>query len=69
MKSLKEKIDTANRKVISHLQNSDPYWIGMKPAREVIPDIEDGMIFHSGPYIEWNRMHPSQQDGCINGAL
>ena len=30
----KDKIEEANKRVIDIINNTDPYWIGMKPAKE-----------------------------------
>ena len=62
-------IDEANSLVISRLKNADPYWIGMKPAVECVPDMHEGLILHAGPEIPWDRMCAAQQQGGINGAL
>ncbi|MBE7092913.1 MAG: DUF1116 domain-containing protein [Clostridiales bacterium] len=67
--SIKEKIDAANQKVIELFNNTDPYWIGMKPAKEVIPGVEDGMIIHSGPDIPWDEMCETQKQGGVNGIM
>ena len=42
VKSVAEKIDQANEKVIGLMQSSDPYWIGMRPAIEVVPNMREG---------------------------
>ena len=65
----KEKIDEANAKVKNIMDNTDPYWIGVKPAKECVPGVEDGMIIHSGPDIAWDRMCATQQQGGINGVM
>ena len=65
----KEKIEDANKKVIDIINNTDPYWIGVKPAKECVPGVEDGMIMHSGPDIPWERMCATQQQGGINGVM
>ena len=67
--SVANEIQLANDKVIDFLQNSDPYWVGMKTAIEVIPDIKDGIILHSGPDIPWDEMCQTQRQGGINGVL
>lgn len=64
-----QKIDEANAKVVSNLKNTDPYWVGMKPAIEVVPDMHEGLILHAGPEIPWDEMCDAQQQGGINGAL
>lgn len=66
---LKDKIDEANQKVIEIFKHTDPYWIGMKPAKECIPGVEEGMIIHSGPDIAWEDMCETQRQGGINGVL
>ncbi len=63
------KIEEANNKVIDIFNNTDPYWIGVKPAKECVPGVEDGMILHSGPDIPWERMCATQQQGGINGVM
>lgn len=67
--NFKEKIDTANAKIIDIMKNTDPCWIGMKPAIECVPDMQEGIILHSGPDIEWDRMCQTQKEGGINGCL
>ncbi len=64
-----KKIDEANKKVIEIFDNTDPYWIGMKPAKECVPGVEDGMIMHSGPDIAWEDMCETQKQGGINGVM
>ena len=60
--NFKEKIDAANTKIIDIMKNTDPCWIGMKPAIECVPDMQEGIILHSGPDIEWDRMCQTQKD-------
>ena len=67
--SVEEKIEKANSKVIDIIQKSDPWWIGMKPASQCVPDMHEGLILHSGPAISWERMCKTQQKGLINGVL
>ena len=65
----REKIEEANKKAVEIINNTDPYWIGVKPAKECVPGVEDGMIMHSGPDIPWERMCETQQQGGINGVM
>lgn len=69
IESIANKIQLANEKVIDLMQNSDPYWVGMKPAIEVVPDMREGLILHSGPEIPWDEMCETQRQGGINGVL
>ena len=63
------KINQANDIVIDILQKNDPYWVGVRPAIECVPDMREGLILHSGPEIEWDEMSETQRRGGINGVL
>ena len=67
--SMAEKISQANELVLERMQQGDPCWVGMAPAKECIPDFTDGLILHSGPEIPWEDMCETQRQGGINGAL
>ena len=64
-----DKINQANDIVIDILQKNDPYWVGVRPAIECVPDMREGLILHSGPEIEWDEMSETQRQGSINGVL
>lgn len=64
-----DKINQANDIVIDLLQKNDPYWVGVRPAIECVPDMREGLILHSGPEIEWDEMSETQRQGGINGVL
>lgn len=69
METVREKVRAANDYVIERMQESDPYWVGMKPAIECVPDIHKNLILHSGPAISWEDMCETQRQGGVNGAL
>ena len=69
MEDIKSKVQTANAFVIDRMQESDPYWVGMQPAIECVPDMKEGIILHSGPNIAWEDMCETQRQGGINGVL
>lgn len=64
-----DKINQANDIVIDILQKNDPYWVGVRPAIECVPDMREGLILHSGPEIGWDEMSETQRQGGINGVL
>ena len=64
-----DKINQANDIVIDILQKNDPYWVGVRPAIECVPDMREGLILHSGPESEWDEMSETQRQGGINGVL
>ena len=43
------EIRAANARVIDCMQNSDPYWVGMAPAIECIPDFHEKLLLHFRP--------------------
>ncbi len=69
MENIANRIQVANDQVIDILQNSDPYWIGLQTAMDVVPDMREGLILHSGPDIPWDEMCETQRQGGINGVL
>ncbi len=66
---LAEKIDEANREVVSRFANADPWFERVVPAKEAVPGLEDGVILHAGPAIAWEDMCETERQGGVNGAL
>ncbi|MDF2510338.1 MAG: hypothetical protein K0S04_204 [Herbinix sp.] len=52
MNAIREQIEKANEKVIDILLNSQPTWVDVKPAGEIIPGFEKNMLLHPGPPFE-----------------
>jgi hypothetical protein len=69
MADIRGRIETANEKVLQSLLTSEPFWVGMKPAREVVPGMKANYVLHSGPPIEWDRMCDTQRNGILGGIL
>jgi hypothetical protein len=61
-------VETANRKAFELYQSSQPVLRGIGVARQVLPDIGDRMILHSGPPIAWQDMCGPMK-GAIIGAI
>ncbi len=51
-----QKIEAANQEAFRRLVSADPVLVDVAPAGEVIPGLQDGMILHSGPPVEWEQM-------------
>jgi len=62
--SIKEEIEKANKTAVERLMESEPYWVGMDLAKNVIPGMKDYMLLHAGPPITWERV-----SGPLKGAL
>ena len=63
-------IDEANAVALSRIVESEPVLVDVVPASEVIDGLEEGVLLHAGPPIEWERMcGPMQRDrGRCNSA-
>ncbi|MBW6515450.1 MAG: DUF1116 domain-containing protein [Candidatus Cloacimonetes bacterium] len=63
-----EEIDQANEKALDIIQKGQPVLLGLDIARNVIPGMQENMILHAGPPIQWDRMCGPMR-GAIIGAL
>lgn len=61
-------VETANRKAFDLYQSSQPVLRGIGVAKQVLPDMGDRMILHSGPPIAWQDMCGPMK-GAIIGAI
>ena len=68
MTKLGETIDEANAKAAERMMNSQPVLVDIKPAISAIPKMEEKMILHAGPPVEWERMCGPVR-GAVIGAL
>ena len=51
--NIKLKIEKANEEAAQRMIAGLPVLVDIAPAREVVPGIQDHMIMHSGPPIQW----------------
>jgi hypothetical protein len=58
----------ANERAIERILSADPVWEDVRPAREIWPEMDERLLFHSGPPIEWERMCGPMQ-GAVIGAI
>lgn len=66
---IKQEIEKANAEAGRRLVTGEPVLVDIAPAIEVIPGMQDRMITHSGPPIEWHRMCGAQQGAIIGMVL
>ncbi len=62
---IKQKIEKANEEAVRRLMMGEPVLVDIAPAHEVIPGMQDKMITHAGPPIEWKHMCGAQQGAII----
>ena len=61
-------IDKANQTAVERLVASRPILKGIARAGDAIPALEEGLLLHAGPPIEWERMSGPLR-GAVIGAL
>ncbi len=61
-------IESANADAVERMMDARPILKGLGMAKEVIPGMEDNLILHAGPPIEWERMSGPLR-GAVIGAL
>ena len=64
-----DKILSANLAAADALINADPVWEDVKPAGEVLEDMDDYTVTHSGPPIDYEDMVRLHQRGMISACL
>jgi len=62
---LKQRIDAANAETARRINAAEPVLIDIAPAGEVIPGLEDRMVLHSGPPVDWKHMCGAQRGAVI----
>ncbi|MFL6194694.1 MAG: DUF1116 domain-containing protein [Thermoanaerobaculia bacterium] len=62
------EIDRANRTAVERMLAARPILRGIATARDVISGMDDGLLLHAGPPIEWSRASGPLR-GAVIGAL
>src|SRR5439155_2714723 len=66
--SLGARIGAANEEALRRVFAADPVWEDVKPARDIWPEMDERLLLHAGPPIEWERMCGPMQ-GAVIGAI
>lgn len=61
-------IEQANRTAVSRMMAARPRLTGLARARDVIPGMDDDLLLHAGPPIDWARASGPLR-GAVIGAL
>jgi len=69
MEDIKQKIESANVEAVRRINASEPVLVDIAPAGEVIPGLQDRMILHSGPPVDWQHMCGAQRGAVIGVVL
>ena len=66
---IRERIAQANQQAVACIIDSDPYWIDIRPAGECVEGLEDHMILHSGPPVDYDDMVMLHKRGMVSAML
>ncbi|GKX56878.1 hypothetical protein SOASR030_29900 [Leminorella grimontii] len=63
-------IQEANAAVIERIKEARPHWLDVKPAKQVIPTLQEGRkLLHAGPPVTWAAMSGPVRGACISACL
>ena len=66
---IRERITQANQQAVACIIDSDPYWVDIRPAGECVEGLEDHMILHSGPPVDYDDMVMLHKRGMVSAML
>jgi len=66
---VRNRIDQANLKAVTKIIESDPVWVDVCPAIEVVPGMEKCKVFYGGTVISWERMERQQQNAVVGAII
>ncbi|GIX49076.1 MAG: hypothetical protein KatS3mg131_3287 [Candidatus Tectimicrobiota bacterium] len=61
-------IEAANAQALQRLFAARPFWTGVRPARELLPQLAEGTVLHAGPPLSWEATCGPLR-GALEGAL
>src|SRR5213593_2274838 len=62
-------IAAANRDCLRRIQEATPMLVDLRPAADVVPDMADHLVLHSGPPLPWARMCGPMVGAIIGASL
>jgi len=66
---IKNEIEKANKQALDRMMESDPVWVDIGLARDVIKGMTDRMLLHAGPPITWERMSGPMKGAVIGASI
>ncbi len=66
---VKQIIAEANWQTAECLTENNPYWVDIRPAGECVEGLEDHMILHSGPPVDYEEMVMLHKRGMVSAML
>jgi hypothetical protein len=63
-----DAIAAANERAVAAIEGATPRAVTVAPAGSVVPGLRDGLLLHSGPPIEWERVCDPQRRALVAAA-
>lgn len=67
--NLRDTIDTANAEAVRRMTTARPIWTDVRAARDVVRDMGERDVLHSGPPVTWERMSGAQRGAVLCAIL
>ena len=64
-----DEIDEQNDRIVERFRASQPFLVDVRPAKDLIPEINGKVILHAGPPIEYSHMTDPMQGSCVGAVL
>jgi hypothetical protein len=64
-----DRVSAANAEAVKRVEQAAPCAVTVAPAGELVPGMRDGLLLHSGPPIEWERVCDPQRRALTAAAL
>src|SRR5215208_5471626 len=64
-----DRVAAANAEVVERIERCTPCAVTVAPARDVVPGMRDGLLLHSGPPIELDRVCDPQRRALTAAAV
>ncbi|GAA5417025.1 hypothetical protein Pryu01_02086 [Paraliobacillus ryukyuensis] len=64
-----DDVEQGNRDVVEQMKNTQPFLVDVVPAKDVIEVLNDRVILHAGPPIEFKDMTGPMRGSCIGAVL
>ena len=66
---IRQRIEEANAEAAGRITAAEPVLVDILPAGEVVPGLEDRMVLHAGPPVDWEHMSGAQPGAVMAIAV
>lgn len=62
-------VDKANQQAVQAIQEAQPELVGIGCAKDIVPGMNEKLVLHAGPPIQWKRMSGPLKGAVIGGLV